>query len=136
MRVMWWMRERIDDVGWTFKVMVNEFLKFNLVGIVNSTFALVLYEVLYRVDLWPPHTAVAAWAVSCAIGNIEAHFMHYKFTFNSTFSYFRSLNRAFWTYTGQLLITTSFHYLMVEICLLYTSPSPRDQRGSRMPSSA
>ena len=23
-----------------------------------------------------------------------------------------------------------------DICLLYTSPSPRDQRGSRMPSSA
>ena len=26
--------------------------------------------------------------------------------------------------------------LMIYICLLYTSPSPRDQRGSRMPSSA
>ena len=25
---------------------------------------------------------------------------------------------------------------MSNICLLYTSPSPRDQRGSRMPSSA
>ena len=25
---------------------------------------------------------------------------------------------------------------MFELCLLYTSPSPRDQRGSRMPSSA
>ena len=25
---------------------------------------------------------------------------------------------------------------LLEICLLYTSPSPRDQRGSRMPSSA
>ena len=25
---------------------------------------------------------------------------------------------------------------MTSICLLYTSPSPRDQRGSRMPSSA
>ena len=24
----------------------------------------------------------------------------------------------------------------IKICLLYTSPSPRDQRGSRMPSSA
>ena len=24
----------------------------------------------------------------------------------------------------------------IEVCLLYTSPSPRDQRGSRMPSSA
>ena len=25
---------------------------------------------------------------------------------------------------------------LVQTCLLYTSPSPRDQRGSRMPSSA
>ena len=25
---------------------------------------------------------------------------------------------------------------MAHVCLLYTSPSPRDQRGSRMPSSA
>ena len=32
-----------------------------------------------------------------------------------------------------------YHYLdepKAKICLLYTSPSPRDQRGSRMPSSA
>ena len=27
-------------------------------------------------------------------------------------------------------------YYSVKACLLYTSPSPRDQRGSRMPSSA
>ena len=27
-------------------------------------------------------------------------------------------------------------YFNVHTCLLYTSPSPRDQRGSRMPSSA
>ena len=26
--------------------------------------------------------------------------------------------------------------VLYEFCLLYTSPSPRDQRGSRMPSSA
>ena len=30
----------------------------------------------------------------------------------------------------QLLVLT------ILVCLLYTSPSPRDQRGSRMPSSA
>ena len=30
----------------------------------------------------------------------------------------------------------SFREMGFEICLLYTSPSPRDQRGSRMPSSA
>ena len=28
------------------------------------------------------------------------------------------------------------HLTCTNICLLYTSPSPRDQRGSRMPSSA
>ena len=28
------------------------------------------------------------------------------------------------------------HTMELTICLLYTSPSPRDQRGSRMPSSA
>ena len=44
------------------------------------------------------------------------------------------------------LRTTNLHHEMelavylsgdaFEVCLLYTSPSPRDQRGSRMPSSA
>ncbi|MEC7720910.1 MAG: hypothetical protein VYC60_03330, partial [Candidatus Thermoplasmatota archaeon] len=94
-------KSRVTDVGWNFRTIINEFLKFNIVGTFNFFFALTLYEVLYWVDLWPAHTAVAAWAVSTAIGNVEAHFMHYKFTFESTFSYFRSLNRAFWTYTGQ-----------------------------------
>ena len=34
--------------------------------------------------------------------------------------------------TGEKKEKTSWH----RICLLYTSPSPRDQRGSRMPASA
>ena len=32
-------------------------------------------------------------------------------------------------------VSEQFQYIMRD-CLLYTSPSPRDQRGSRMPSSA
>ena len=36
------------------------------------------------------------------------------------------------TFTG----TSVFANLDISGCLLYTSPSPRDQRGSRMPSSA
>ena len=31
---------------------------------------------------------------------------------------------------------TEYKYTLAYLCLLYTSPSPRDQRGSRMPSSA
>jgi putative flippase GtrA len=113
------MQERIKDVRWTHRVMLYEFLKFNIAGTFNFLFALALYEVLYWVDLWPAHTAVAAWAVSSTIGNVEAHFMHYKFTFKSTFSYFRSLNRAFWTYTAQLVVTTLSHYFMVEVILVH-----------------
>ena len=112
-------KSRITDVGWNFRVIINEFLKFNVVGTFNFFFCWILYEALYWVDLWPAHTAVAAWAVSNAIGNIESHFMHYRFTFKSTFSYFRSMNRAFWTYTGQLVVTTSSHYLMVEVLLVH-----------------
>ena len=33
-------------------------------------------------------------------------------------------------------VTEIHDYLRLLCCLLYTSPSPRDQRGSRMPSSA
>ena len=35
-----------------------------------------------------------------------------------------------------LLVVALLVGAVSEICLLYTSPSPRDQRGSRMPSSA
>ena len=36
-------------------------------------------------------------------------------------------------YLGERGLATKY---LMEGCLLYTSPSPRDQRGSRMPSSA
>jgi len=37
----------------------------------------------------------------------------------------------------ELILCDGLHRLQEAIaCLLYTSPSPRDQRGSRMPSSA
>ena len=37
---------------------------------------------------------------------------------------------------GKLFVFEVFGEIQVKDCLLYTSPSPRDQRGSRMPSSA
>ena len=38
--------------------------------------------------------------------------------------------------SGQALLAAKAGATYVSPCLLYTSPSPRDQRGSRMPSSA
>ena len=40
------------------------------------------------------------------------------------------------TLSGGELARTVFARVLAQTCLLYTSPSPRDQRGSRMPSSA
>ena len=42
------------------------------------------------------------------------------------------------SYTGQTALMKALKpkALIHQSCLLYTSPSPRDQRGSRMPSSA
>ena len=47
------------------------------------------------------------------------------------------------TFSDDYKVTIGVHIMKKEvivdngsICLLYTSPSPRDQRGSRMPSSA
>ena len=37
---------------------------------------------------------------------------------------------------GQLAQSVARNEKLTYTCLLYTSPSPRDQRGSRMPSSA
>ena len=42
---------------------------------------------------------------------------------------------ALFTFLG-LLTQRALVWGLIYICLLYTSPSPRDQRGSRMPSSA
>ena len=43
------------------------------------------------------------------------------------------IKRALTAPTKQIAINAGFNG---DVCLLYTSPSPRDQRGSRMPSSA
>ena len=39
-------------------------------------------------------------------------------------------------YSGYDMVDKPFHYNQAGICLLYTSPSPRDLSTSRMPSSA
>ena len=48
------------------------------------------------------------------------------------------LRKRFTIWVGAIALALGFTFAggYYKICLLYTSPSPRDQRGSRMPSSA
>ena len=44
--------------------------------------------------------------------------------------------KIWWGEVNQKLSEENFDYLLNKVCLLYTSPSPRDATLSRMPSSA
>ena len=48
----------------------------------------------------------------------------------------RELGKIVWDYIGMERTKEGLEKALGEICLLYTSPSPRDKRQSRMPSSA
>ena len=50
--------------------------------------------------------------------------------------YLTAINRYLAADEAAYLVNDSNSTVLITTCLLYTSPSPRDQRGSRMPSSA
>ena len=59
--------------------------------------------------------------------------------FSNDFNFNETVNAAYLQYGGSYWFigyNAGLRYEMVNICLLYTSPSPRDKRQSRMPSSA
>ena len=106
--------QKMQQLDWGRSVMMKEFILFSSVGVLNTLFAWVLYEILYILNVWPGHAAVAAWSISCAIGMVESHYVHYKFTFKSSFPYRRSLYRAIVVYASQLIVTTWITYTLVE----------------------
>ena len=56
---------------------------------------------------------------------------------SGTFRFDPTLSQAIWQqYIGLYFESSTREILEFQSCVLYTSPSPRDQRGSRMPSSA
>ena len=63
---------------------------------------------------------------------VEEAFGALEFNYENLTTDYPEYNRNNWKDKIVLLLEN----LQYDICLLYTSPSPRDQRGSRMPSSA
>ena len=69
-------------------------------------------------------------ACTIVLGELDKGKMNYK-SINACISFLPILNGKQLILVEDLADSNRPH-----ICLLYTSPSPRDQRGSRMPSSA
>ena len=59
-------------------------------------------------------------------------FVEYAFAINRD----NRLFREFKLHTNAVVFSEDRARLLIRLCLLYTSPSPRDRYGSRMPSSA
>ena len=66
------------------------------------------------------------------LGDLGASYV--RFSYALPFAWAWVAGYAIWS--GEPLPGVTFTFLAWTTCLLYTSPSPRDQRGSRMPSSA
>jgi putative flippase GtrA len=118
-------KKRMDDydarmlaVEWTSKKMLRDYLRFNVVGVFNQLFALTLYASFYWANLWPEHRAVTAWVLSVFIGQIEAHYTHYRFTFRSASDYWTSFKRTMTIYTTILVFSTISETILVERMLI------------------
>jgi len=111
--------ERMLAIEWTSKKMLHDYFRFNVVGVFNQLFTLTLYASFYWANLWPEHRAVAAWVLSVFIGQIEAHYMHYRFTFNSASNYWTSFKRTMTIYTTILIFSTISETILVERMLMY-----------------
>ena len=111
--------ERMLAVEWTSKKMLHDYFRFNVVGVFNQLFTLTLYASFYWANLWPEHRAVAAWVLAVFIGQIEAHYMHYRFTFKSASDYWTSFKRTMTIYTTILIFSTTSEHILIERMLIY-----------------
>ena len=72
------------------------------------------------------------YKIYCKIGYLT----DIKFKDNEKITYVGGGDTAQWLIDHATVENTSHLYVKPIACLLYTSPSPRDKRQSRMPSSA
>ena len=113
------LNDRMVAVKWTPKKMINEYVKFNIVGIFNSIFAFIIYELFYWINLTDTYRPQAAWAACILIGQIECHYAHYRFTFDSAANYLQSLKWAAKIYTTILVLSTISFHILIEELLIY-----------------
>ena len=90
-----------------------QFIRFNAAGLINGPFFLLVYELFYYLDLHEFYRAPIAWALAYVVGSIEAHFVHYKFTFTSQRSYLPSLWRTLLVYGTALVLSTYSDHMLV-----------------------
>ena len=95
------------------------------------------YQKLSKWALWTYFiiTISSMFFVCAAVGKVTTGFMENLFHLDKIGLSSRASNILVFVICGGILIIGKFK-ILDKLCLLYTSPSPRDRTRSRMPSSA
>ena len=93
------------------------------------------YEV--KTKFWEDFSLAERFGLSAIQYTFNRAFKEWKEDYEFLTELVLVLNRKIWQYHEKRPeFAEPYNTLWEQTCLLYTSPSPRDQRGSRMPSSA
>ena len=104
--------DTLDRIGLHPRI-IRQFLRFNVAGIIIAVIFWLLYELFYFLQLHPELRAESAWIASYVISSVQAHFVHYRFTFKSQRSYLPSLWRTLTVYSTSLVLSTMSEYMLV-----------------------
>lgn len=106
-------RAGLKSGNYDIRLMVNEYIRYLGIAIINAIFFWSLYEIMYWLDPLTVYPATVAWAIAYIVGSFEAHYLHRTFTFKSNASYKESLYWALIVYgTIGVLSTISEHVLV------------------------
>lgn len=88
-----------------------------LTAIIGASFGYITYEIIYYLNPITPK-ASSSWFISFIIDVVRQHALHRWLTFSHKTPYWKSLGRAYILYSGSLLFTSGFNWLLTERILL------------------
>ena len=94
-----------------------ENIRLVLTAIIGALIGFITYEIIYYFNPISPK-ASSSWFLSFIIGVVRQHGLHRWLTFSHKTSYWKSLYRAYVMYSGSLLITSGFNWVLTEVVLL------------------
>ena len=98
-------KEGLELIEYTRQKMTREFFQYMFMAIFNSIFFAILFYILHEAfvassfSFLNQYPETIAWFLSFAIGTVEAHYVHRRFTFKSTAPYKESLYWMFAVYS-------------------------------------
>ena len=98
-------KDGLEVIEYTREKLTREFFQYVFMAIFNSIFFAILFYILHEAfvassfSFLNQYPETIAWFLSFAIGTVEAHYVHRRFTFKSTAPYKESLYLMFAVYS-------------------------------------